>query len=693
MSIYAFLPAVTAFFILLIGCFVYLQNIKSKINAFFALFCLSMFVWLCGFVNMYLTSDPVTALSWARFGFMGIYFIPILAYHFILIFIGRPINKLFLSALYFLAIPTLFLVRTKHIYAGVNKHFWGFYPYAGAFYFIYLLMFFLLFTYGVVLLFFAQQEEKAEKNFLKSQQIKYVLIAFAGGTLGVVDYIVKYGVDVYPFGYICAFFFISIIAYAIVTTHLMDIEVVIKRSIVYAILTAVLASFYFAAVYLSEAVFQRLTGYSSFWLFIPAVIVLAMIFQPLHYRIQHWVDITFFKSRYDYQQILSRYAKALRRPTTNLERFLKVAPYLVTKAMKLSGAGVLVLNRAHNRYELRAGQGIYKGNFHKTISSERKIIKTIASTGQTLGMNEIAQKDNTGELKTEMAELKASLLIPSISESEYFKDPTLIVIFVFGQKLSEDPFSREDIAFLETMARQAAITIEYAFILEELKRDEQQIIQSEKFAALGTMAGSVVGALKTPIENMENYSRTMTKKFNDPAFREGFIKDIPQSITRLDRVVNDLLIYARPMKLKCSSVKLNEVVEKAIDLLKIKEMKEHVEVKKGLSELPEIQADPQHILNAILRLVSYSVAAAPKQLWIATGYEGRMVYFSVAIPGSVIPEKDLDKIFVSYYSPKEGEGGLELATAAKIFREHGGDLTVESNEVKGTKFVASLPIQ
>jgi signal transduction histidine kinase len=169
--------------------------------------------------------------------------------------------------------------------------------------------------------------------------------------------------------------------------------------------------------------------------------------------------------------------------------------------------------------------------------------------------------------------------------------------------------------------------------------------------------------------------------------------DIPKDITRLDRVVNDLLIYARPMKLNLAATKLNTLIEKAIGLLRIKEAKEHVEVKKGLSDIPDIQADPQHLLNALVRLLSYSVAAAKKEIYVATGFEGKRIYFSIVIPGSTIPKEALEKIFVSYYSPKEGEGGLELATAAKILREHGGEIKVESNQVTGTKFVVSLPIE
>jgi signal transduction histidine kinase len=369
--------------------------------------------------------------------------------------------------------------------------------------------------------------------------------------------------------------------------------------------------------------------------------------------------------------------------------------------MKLSGAGMLVLDRAHNRYELRAGDGNIAKLAGMTISDNFAMVKELCKSGMPIVYEEVLQTIRAsgssdaklwGTIKAEMAQLKAALLIPAISKSEYFNEPVLLSIFVFGGKLSDDAFSGSDLEFLETVARQASIIIEYAFILEELRRDEQRIISAEKFAALGVMAGSVVGALKGPISNMEKYSQTMSQRFDDPAFRDGFVNDIPRDIMRLDKVVNDLLIYARPMKLNLAPVKLNDLLKKAVDLLKIKEIKEHISVKESFSDIPEIQADPQQMLNALVRMVSYSVAAAKNDVVIQTSPQDGHVSLSIAIPGSVVPKTALQKIFMSYYSPKEGEGGLDLATAAKIIREHGGDVRAESNDIIGTRFTVALPV-
>jgi len=680
----------TSFTTFILGAFVFSRDPSNRLYRIFSAYSFSIAIWSFAVSRFGPNLSPAKAAFFGKLLHFGAILIPILFVHFVSVYLhefDRQKRKIILVY----CIGALFQILnffTPWLINGTSYRSQYSYPTPGVGYLPFFVFFVLCVCYGLNNLVHAYQRSSG----LLRSQLKYLLVgSVIGYTGGLDNFLITIDLQIfplYPFGAYAVALYVFLMSYAIVTTRLMDIELVIKKGIVYASLSAILALFYFLTVYVAEFFFRGFTSHYSSWVMVPAILVFAVIFQPLRDRIQAWVDSIFFKSRYDYQQILSRYTKALRRPTTDLNRLLKIAPYLLTKSMKLSGAGVLILDRNKGRYEMRAGEGAYREMVGMTISSNFMIIRKMEENDETLSIDEVGD-----ELKKEMSGLKASLLIPSTSKSEYFKGETLIAVFVFGSKLSDDPFSREDISFLETLARQASITIEYAFILEELRRDEAKIVQSEKFAALGTMAGSVVGALRAPIDSMENYSSTMLKRFNNPDFREGFIRDIPRDIMRLDKVVNDLLVYARPMKLNMSKVDLNSLVEKAVGLLKIKESKEHINVKTGYSRLPEVNGDPPHLLNAIVRLLSFCIASAKKELYISTGFEGRRVYVSVAVPGYAIQKASLDKIFVSYFSPKEGEGGLELATASKIVKEHGGDISVRSDELAGTKFIVSIPVE
>ena len=95
-------------------------------------------------------------------------------------------------------------------------------------------MFAILFSLGLILLYFGIGQARRQKKLLLVQQIKYVFFAFASGTTGLIDYIIKYKIEIYPWGYISALFFISLIAYAIIKHHLMDITLVWRQILIFA---------------------------------------------------------------------------------------------------------------------------------------------------------------------------------------------------------------------------------------------------------------------------------------------------------------------------------------------------------------------------------------------------------------------------------------------------------------------------
>ena len=230
MNLNTILLLLTSIIIFTIGLFVYTRNKKSIANRTFSALSLSLTIWLLGFSCMYSSKNANTALIFARIGFLGIAFIPILSYHFISVFLNHK-NPKFLLSIYIMTIILLPLSFTDYIYNGVKMRFFGYYPTAGKIYPIFLIAFIVLFLKGLYLLYTYYKKETK-----RNEQIKYVMLGFFIGTFGVVDYLVKFQPfhNIYPFGYICAIGFYSIISYAIVKYHLMDINIVIKKSTLFA---------------------------------------------------------------------------------------------------------------------------------------------------------------------------------------------------------------------------------------------------------------------------------------------------------------------------------------------------------------------------------------------------------------------------------------------------------------------------
>ena len=317
-SLVALPPLTSAALIFTVGAFVYRRRPESPVHRTFGLFCLSLTVWLGGFGLMYASQDAASALWWARTAFLGVPFIPPTMYHFVLIFLGLRRPRV-LAALYLSGVIGLLLSQTDLIYNGIWVAFWGYYPVAGPLYAIFPSIFLFCFVGGVVRLWAALKQEVDQQ---RRQRIKYVMLAFAFATPGAVDYLGKFRLSIYPCGYLAALAFISLIAYAIVRHRLMDIEVVIRTSLIYSILIALITATYFAILVLVERTLQELVGYRSAVGSVLAAFVIALGFIPVHNAVQHWVDRLFFGGS---QAVLAEENERLRQELTQSERLKAVA--------------------------------------------------------------------------------------------------------------------------------------------------------------------------------------------------------------------------------------------------------------------------------------------------------------------------------------------------------------------------------
>jgi len=202
------------------------------------------------FSLMYISSNLDRALFLGRIGDIGVICLPLLAYYFVIVLLNKdlkPYSTIFIIYC-ILAIPFLVISQTKYLLSEMRVFSWGHYPIAGTLYFI-PISFFVLFFSCIPLLF---MELKKERNQLKSQQIRYVLVAYIGAVTGFVDYLPKYNIAIYPWGHISASIFILIIAYAILKHHLMDINIVIRKGLIYSILLGAISGLYIIFLNLSN---------------------------------------------------------------------------------------------------------------------------------------------------------------------------------------------------------------------------------------------------------------------------------------------------------------------------------------------------------------------------------------------------------------------------------------------------------
>jgi signal transduction histidine kinase len=251
---------------------------------------------------------------------------------------------------------------------------------------------------------------------------------------------------------------------------------------------------------------------------------------------------------------------------------------------------------------------------------------------------------------------------------------------------------------------------------KELKQTQENLISSEKFASLGTMAAGMAHEIKNPLVSLRTFTQLMPQRFQDEEFRNKFSAIVPVEIEKINKIAESLLRFGRPHKPEVTKVNVNEVLEEILALFDNEARKNNVKVATKLSEIPFINADQGQISQALVNIILNSIQAMPNsgELTVKTevgeiikvsanaNEEGvqeepkhiPVVFIEISDTGIGIPEENLknNKIFEPFFTTKEvGGTGMGLPITLRIIESHGGSIRVKSQVGKGTTFLITLP--
>jgi PAS domain S-box-containing protein len=232
---------------------------------------------------------------------------------------------------------------------------------------------------------------------------------------------------------------------------------------------------------------------------------------------------------------------------------------------------------------------------------------------------------------------------------------------------------------------------------------EHRLQRSDRLAALGTLAAGLGHEIKNPLTSILTFSRHLSRRFGDEAFREKFQNVVPRELERINEIVDRLLELARPARLHFTLVQIPALLDSVIELYGNEiEAKRTMVLREYARDVPAIHADENAIYRVFVNLVANSLEAMGPhghlrlRLGWAEGPRRRSIQQRVRIEiedtGAGIPLPERERIFNPFYTTKEGGTGLGLAIAHKIIEEHGGTIDVASTPGVGTTFRIVLPI-
>jgi signal transduction histidine kinase len=230
-----------------------------------------------------------------------------------------------------------------------------------------------------------------------------------------------------------------------------------------------------------------------------------------------------------------------------------------------------------------------------------------------------------------------------------------------------------------------------------LKEARLETIRSEKMASVGLLAAGMAHEIGTPLAGIIGYSGILADELATDPEKSDYLRRIADDAARIDRLVRDLLNYARPVKPEIERIPVKEFLEDLFVMLvrqgALKRIEAHLKI---AEELPPLYLDRHQLLQVVMNLVMNARDAMPAggriEVSACPGH-GESVVISVADSGEGILPENIEKIFDPFFTTKEpGMGtGLGLAISARLVESFGGKITVASKPGAGTKFTLLLP--
>ncbi|RMG75095.1 MAG: HAMP domain-containing protein, partial [Nitrospirae bacterium] len=228
--------------------------------------------------------------------------------------------------------------------------------------------------------------------------------------------------------------------------------------------------------------------------------------------------------------------------------------------------------------------------------------------------------------------------------------------------------------------------------------DITELLKAQQALAWQEVARRMAHEIKNPLTPIKLSAERILKKWRRGdddigAVVEGATNTIIKEVEQLQRMVNEFSRLGRLPQIKKTVTRIEQIIEELKHIYRDFEQRISFEID---GSIPEVMLDRDQIKRALMNLIDNAVAATngDENILIRVNYSenSKQLIVVVADNGIGVKEEDRDKLFLPYFSRKKGGTGLGLAIVHKIITDHGGEITVEDNQPKGTIFTIKLPV-
>ena len=702
-TLYSVPPLLAGTLIIACGLWVLMKQPEALVNITFSLVCGAVGIWLLSFFMVYSSADEAEASVWGRCVYVGVVYIPAAFYHFTSSLLRDPMPNRLIATNYLISTAFLLLIPTPYLVTGNYTYFWGHYPKAGLLHPLFLMYFGLA---GGWSLFRTYQGHLAAQtiNAPEAARLRTLFWAFAIGYVSSLDFAQAYGHEFYPVGYLLAS-----ICVLMVTRMLMQYQETegalmstAPRALVY-VQTFGLIPVY-VAVLLLIRLFTGTTQYLLAGILLATFLIFAGALAGIQKRVEQAIARILFKQRHDAYETLIEFSRAMV-TILDLSSLSSNIMDTLARALGIEKISLFLQDKERSQYCLAASHGLDFDEMKTvTFAASARLPQHLARTRSIVILEEVRQ-GRSGPAEQAVLDslqlLQSELCIPLVNKDR------LIGFLNFGKRASRSMYSEADLALLNTLAQNAAVALDNAMLYEDLRRSRLLMRRTDRLRSLETIAGGFAHEIRNPLTSIKTFVQLAPERKHDDEFIGHFSQIVHEDVLRIERLIQEILDYARYMEPKFSFDDLNEIVSSCLYFVEVKAESKNITIEKDFSPaLPNIMLDRQQIKQVLLNLLINAMEAMGERggrLIIRTqplnksgGDQWGQIEVRDTGPG--IAPADLDHIFDPFYTTKhhseEREGtGLGLTIVHQIIQEHHGYIEVESQLGRGTTFFVNLPVR
>ena len=226
-------------------------------------------------------------------------------------------------------------------------------------------------------------------------------------------------------------------------------------------------------------------------------------------------------------------------------------------------------------------------------------------------------------------------------------------------------------------------------LIKEAQRDES-------LKMLGLFTTGVAHEIRNPLTSIKGFIQLLNKRISDESENKRLINLSMKEIERLESLIKDLIIYAKPSKPNVEWINVVGICEDVIQILSQRISQKKINLNINLPNGLYVKGDRKQLFQVFFNLTLNAIQAVKPEIGVINIYvdidkERDSIRIVIEDNGIGIPSEDLNKIFTPFFTTKDKGVGLGLAISRRIMNDNDGKLTFESKYGEGTKFVLELP--